>query len=91
MSEYSCYATCNALMYNIVINPQSMRSHMQVMNLAENDKVGEHYGVVTIDDMSRELGWDEDRSNRALELLLGKGMVWLDDNCGQKKYWFLVM
>ena len=61
--------------------------HMRVMNLAENDEYGP-YGMVTTEDMSRALGWDDERSNRALELLLGKGMVWLDVHGRQKKYWF---
>ena len=61
--------------------------HMRVMNLAEDDGHGS-YGVVTTADMSRELGWDDDRSKRALELLLGKGMVWLDIHRGEKRYWF---
>ena len=62
--------------------------HMQVMNLAEDSSRISLYGVVTVDDMTRELGWDKDRSNRALELLLGKGMVWLDIHRDQKRYWF---
>lgn len=61
--------------------------HMQVMNLAEDDAYGP-YGVVAIGDISNAMGWDEERSNRALELLLGKGMVWLDIHRGEKKYWF---
>mmetsp|Transcript_8475 Transcript_8475/g.15328 ORF Transcript_8475/g.15328 Transcript_8475/m.15328 type:complete len:240 (+) Transcript_8475:43-762(+) len=61
--------------------------HMEVMNVAEDDGY-EAYGVVTTDSMERALGWDEERSNRALELLLGKGMVWLDVHRGEKKYWF---
>jgi len=61
--------------------------HMEVMNVAEDDGYGP-YGMVTTDNMSDALGWDEDRSNRALELLLGKGMVWLDVHRGEKKYWF---
>lgn len=61
--------------------------HMRVMNVAKDDHHGP-YGVVTTGDMSRAIGWDEDRSNRALELLLGKGMVWLDVCRGEKKYWF---
>mmetsp|Transcript_782 Transcript_782/g.1406 ORF Transcript_782/g.1406 Transcript_782/m.1406 type:complete len:258 (+) Transcript_782:89-862(+) len=61
--------------------------HMQVMNVAEDDGRGP-YGMVTTGDMSRALGWDEDRSKRALELLLGKGMVWLDVHNGEKMYWF---
>ncbi|KAL7542340.1 hypothetical protein ACHAXR_011680 [Thalassiosira sp. AJA248-18] len=61
--------------------------HMQVMNLAEDNSYGQ-YGTVAVEDMARALGWDDDRSNRALELLLGKGMVWLDVHRGEKKYWF---
>ena len=61
--------------------------HMQVMNVAEDDNFGP-YGVVNTDCMTKSLGWDEDRSNRALELLLGKGMVWLDEHRGEKMYWF---
>lgn len=58
--------------------------HMHVLNLAED----EPYGMVRTDLMSIKLGWDIERSNRALELLLGKGMVWLDIHCGEKNYWF---
>lgn len=61
--------------------------HMQVMNVAEDDNFGP-YGTVNTDCMAKALGWDEDRSNRALELLLGKGMVWLDEHRGEKMYWF---
>lgn len=61
--------------------------HMQVMNLAEDDRYCP-YGEVTISAISRALQWNEERSNRALELLLGKGMIWLDMNRGEKRYWF---
>ena len=61
--------------------------HMEVMKVAEDDGYGP-YGVVTTENMSRALGWNEERSNRALELLLGKGMVWLDVHRGEKMYWF---
>ena len=61
--------------------------HMQVMNLAEDDSHGP-YGMVTSEDVSRVLGWDADRSKRALELLLGKGMVWLDLHRGESSYFF---
>ena len=58
--------------------------HMQVLNFAED----EPDGMVRTDVMSRALGWDNERSNRAVELLLGKGMVWLDVHCGERNYWF---
>lgn len=58
--------------------------HMHVLNLAED----EPYGMVRTDLMSIKLGWDIERSNRALELMLGKGWAWLDIHCGEKNYWF---
>ena len=61
--------------------------HMQVMNLAEDDRYGQ-YREVTIDAISRSLRWDEERSRRALDLLLGKGMIWLDVYRGERRYWF---
>ncbi|KAL7545203.1 hypothetical protein ACHAWF_008554 [Thalassiosira exigua] len=61
--------------------------HMHVMGLAEDDSYGS-YGMVTVGYLREALGWDGERSNRALDLLLGKGMVWLDVHRGEKKYWF---
>lgn len=61
--------------------------HMQVMNLAEDGRYGQ-YSKVTIDSISRAFRWDEERTNRALQLLLAKGMIWLDVNRGGKSYWF---
>lgn len=62
--------------------------HMQILNLAQDDSRG-NYGVVTIQDIRTALRWDEDRCDRALQKLMGKGMVWLDvDNKGIKRYWF---
>jgi hypothetical protein len=58
--------------------------HMQVLNFAED----EPDGMVRTEVMSRALGWDIERSNRALELLLSKGMVWLDVHGGEHNYWF---
>ena len=55
--------------------------------LAEDDNYGS-YGTVALEDMSKALGWNSERSHRALELLLGKGMVWLDEHRGEKIYWF---
>jgi ESCRT-II complex subunit VPS22 len=61
--------------------------HMQVMSVAEDDNCGV-YGMVTVADLNGSLGWDDERSKRALELLLGKGMAWLDSHCGVDLYWF---
>jgi len=62
--------------------------HMLVMNLAEDNSHGRRYGVVTVTDLTHSLGWDRDRSKRALDLLLSKGMIWLDVDKGIKRYWF---
>ncbi len=60
--------------------------HMQIMNLAEDDRFGQQ--GITIDDIVRALHWDDERSKRAVELLLSKGIIWLDINHGEKRYWF---
>ena len=61
--------------------------HMQVMKVAEDDGIST-YGMISQIDLANALGWDNERSNRCLELLLGKGMVWLDEHRGEKRYWF---
>lgn len=58
--------------------------HMQVLKFAEDTP----NGMVSTNLMSRALGWNNERSKRALELLLGKGMVWLDVHHGEFYYWF---
>lgn len=69
----------------IVSVPEELdNDHMEVLEFAEK----EPDGMITESVMSSELGWDNERSNRALELLLSKGMVWLDVHCGRKNYWF---
>ncbi|KAL3800122.1 hypothetical protein HJC23_001043 [Cyclotella cryptica] len=61
--------------------------HMQVMDIAENDNFGP-YGMVTIGHLKMALSWDDERAKRALDLLLGRGMAWLDDFRGVTSYWF---
>ena len=61
--------------------------HMQVMDVAENDNFGP-YGMVTMGHLKMALSWDEERAKRAMDLLLGKGMAWLDDYRGVTSYWF---
>ena len=69
----------------IVSIPEELdKDHMEVLKLAEK----EPDGMVRTEVVSKELEWDIERSNRALELLLSKGMVWLDVHCGGNKYWF---
>ena len=71
----------------VLVVEESDNYYMGVMNVAKDDGYGP-YGMVTTKDESGALKWDEDWSNRALELLLGKDMIWLDVHCGEKKYWF---
>jgi hypothetical protein len=33
-------------------------------------------------------GWQEERAQRAIDLLLTQGMAWLDEYKGDKLYWF---
>ena len=62
--------------------------HMRVLDLAQDDNFGS-YGCVTTEQMQTILEWDDERCQRALQKLMGKGMVWLDINDeGEKIYWF---
>lgn len=58
--------------------------HMQVMNIVEN-KTDQ---MVTAVHLMDALEWDEERAQRALDLLLGKGMAWIDEHRGVASYWF---
>ena len=58
--------------------------HMQVMNIVEN-KTDQ---MVTAVHLMDALEWDEERAQRALDLLLGKGMAWIDEYRGVASYWF---
>jgi len=76
----------------IVSVPTELDSdHMEVMKIAQGSEgllsTGP-CGGVTVDDVKRVTNWNEDRVKRALELLLGKGMAWLDRHDGEDSYWF---
>jgi len=57
--------------------------HMEIMGLAQA-----YAGSVSIEQVRDGTGWNDDRSQRALNLLLGQGMAWLDEHKGQILYWF---
>jgi len=62
--------------------------HMDVMNIAaEKVESGQIKGGVTLEDV-KKASWDDERAQRALDLLLAKGMAWLDVYDGIKQYWF---
>ena len=56
--------------------------HMEVMTLAKNMQ------CVTIEQVQDGTGWNEERAERALQLLLQEGMAWLDKHGGLEFYWF---
>jgi len=65
--------------------------HTEVMEIAQNSDgtlSSSPSGTVSIDDVMRVTGWTRDRSQRSLDLLLGKGMAWLDVHGGKELYWF---
>jgi ESCRT-II complex subunit VPS22 len=57
--------------------------HMQIMTAAQ-----EHGEGVTIDIVMESTGWNRQRAERAIELLLQEGMAWLDEYKGVSYYWF---
>jgi len=57
--------------------------HTTVIGLAESDY------HVSEERLRTELGWGEERIERAMGHLLSEGLAWLDDQGGQNKlYWF---
>lgn len=66
--------------------------HMEVMKIAqdvaEKTDLGRITGDVTVEDVKEFTHWDEERTKRALDLLLAKGMAWLDKYEGLDRYWF---
>jgi ESCRT-II complex subunit VPS22 len=59
------------------------QDHTQVMTLAQDSK-----GCVTVEQVMTSTQWNRDRAERALHLLLGEGMAWLDEYRGESFYWF---
>jgi len=64
--------------------------HTQIMNIAqEQEHREEFYGCVAIEQIQNATDWNDERIQRALEILLRQGMVWLDvSKSGEKNYWF---
>jgi hypothetical protein len=57
--------------------------HSLVIGLAQDNS-----GYVTKQIIAGSCGWAETRINRALLLLLQEGMVWVDDQCEHRRYYF---
>lgn len=57
--------------------------HMQVMTVAQECGEG-----VTTDQVMTATGWNRQRADRAIELLLQEGMAWVDEYQGVSYYWF---
>ncbi|KAL3928443.1 MAG: hypothetical protein SGBAC_012651 [Bacillariaceae sp.] len=68
----------------IVSVPTELDSdHVQVFSLAESGE-----GCITTDDISTQLGWNHNRAERVMKLLLSEGMAWEDKYHGVSFYWF---
>ena len=44
-------------------------------------------GQVSVSFLRKNLDWEEDRSNRALDRLLSDGLAWVDTQSSEKLYW----
>jgi len=56
--------------------------HTEVMDLAQIAG-----GSVCLEEVAKKLSWNQDRAKRSLDLLLSKGMAWLDLHQGKQYYW----
>ena len=71
----------------IISVPQELdNDHMEVMATATNHQTSTR--GITVDDVMRNTGWDRERAQRGLDLLLTEGMAWLDEYQGVSYYWF---
>ena len=64
--------------------------HMEVMKIALGDREEgrREAGQVTLKNVMDKTGWEADRCQRALDLLLSEGMAWIDEHKGITSYWF---
>lgn len=70
----------------IVSVPTELDSdHMTIMTVAQDEMQGKG---VTLHQVRDSTGWSEERTQRAIDLLLTQGMAWLDEYKGEKLYWF---
>ena len=68
----------------IVSVPTELDSdHVQVFSLAESGE-----GCITTDGIATQLGWNQERADRVMKLLLSEGMAWEDKYHGVSFYWF---
>jgi len=65
------------------------KDHMEVLKIAsEKAEMGQCGGEVSLEVVKKETQWDDERVQRALNLLLSKGMAWLDNYNRIERYWF---
>jgi ESCRT-II complex subunit VPS22 len=69
----------------IVSVPTELDSdHMIIMTLTQDlGGIG-----ISLDQVQESTGWNAERAQRSLDLLLTQGMAWLDDYKGDTLYWF---
>mmetsp|Transcript_12246 Transcript_12246/g.14032 ORF Transcript_12246/g.14032 Transcript_12246/m.14032 type:complete len:248 (+) Transcript_12246:99-842(+) len=56
--------------------------HMEIMSLAQI-----YGGSISFDRIRGDKGWNADRCQRAIDLLLTEGMAWVDNYQGHTLYW----
>jgi ESCRT-II complex subunit VPS22 len=70
----------------IISVPQELdNDHMQVMAVATDHQTSTQ--GITVDDVTVNTGWDRERAQRGLDLLLTEGIAWLDEYQGVSYYW----
>ena len=70
----------------IISVPQELdHDHMQVMATATNYQTMDR--GFTADDVVAHTGWDRERAQRGLDLLVAEGIAWLDEYKGVSYFW----
>jgi len=66
---------------------QSVPGELSMDQTVILQKAESNGGKVTVSTLKSDLGWDDERSNRALDRLMSDGLAWIDDQGSETSFW----
>lgn len=74
----------SAISFTLLILGELSMDQTAILQKAESNG-----GFVSLSMLMSECGWDQSRSQRAIDLLLGEGLAWIDNQApdGETLYW----
>ena len=68
-------------------SPQSVPGEVSLDQVSVLQRAEQHGGRVTEQELVEGLGWESRRARRALEQMVGQGLVWVDGQGQGQEYW----